>query len=36
MKTEFSSDDDRRLKETSELDNMIIVIRSAFHENKNY
>ena len=36
MKIEFNSDDDGPLKETSDFDNMLIVVRSVFHEGNKY
>ena len=35
-KIKFNSDDDSRLKKTLELHNMVIVLRSVFHEGKKY
>ena len=36
MKIRFNSDDDLPLKKTQELDNMIIIVKSVFHEDKCY
>ena len=36
IKMKFGSDDDLLLKKTSALHNMVIVIRSAFHEDSKY
>ena len=36
MKIKFNSDDDLPLKKTLELDNMIIVVTSVFHDNIKY
>ena len=36
MKNKFSSDDDLLLKKMVELRNMIVVVTSVFHKNKNY
>ena len=36
MKIKFNSDDDLPLKKTLKLYNMVIVVRSVFHESKKY
>ena len=36
MNIKFNSDDDCALKKTLELQNMVIVLRSAFHETNKY
>ena len=36
MKIKSNSDDDVPLKKTLELSNMVIVVRSAFHEGNKY
>ena len=36
MKIKFNSDDDLPLKKTLELDNIIIVVTSVFHDNIKY
>ena len=36
MKIKFNSDDDLPLKKTLELYNMIIIVRSVFHEGNKY
>ena len=36
MEIKFNSDDDLPLKKTLELYNMVIIVRSIFHEDKKY
>ena len=36
MKIKFNSDDDLPLKKTLELYNMVIIVRSIFHEDKKH
>ena len=36
MKIKFNSDDDVILKKTLDLHNMIIVVRSVFHDGNNF
>ena len=36
MKDKFDSNDDQPLKETLELYNMVIAVRSVFHEGNKY
>ena len=36
MKIKLNSDDDLTLKKTLELNNMVIVVRSVFHEVNKY
>ena len=36
MKIKFSSDEDLTLKKTLELHNIVVLVRSVFHEGNNY